>query len=809
MGTSHPLSVGSNNHAFTANPNATGAPYANIAARDADSAFHGTSTNVDKVVKVTDADGSGTVGYFILVAITPTWESLGASLTDSFLELNDTPSTYSGQSLRGIRVNVGETGLEFIAGGAVSGPGSSTDNALTRWDGTAGNLLQNSLVILDDVGVMSGLTQLTVDNLRLDGNTLSSQDTNGNILIDPDGTGFVDFRTSVLLGIAQLNVDSVRIDGETISTLSGNLDLILSPNGTGLINVTTRRIINVVDPTSAQDAVTKNYADTNDAFWQKSGSDISPKSVNDQVSIGVATADNALDVHSATGPAIISITSLGTDQDVALKFEFTDNLSTFILGVDDDDSDKFKIGTTALQTNTRLTIDSAGLIGIGTDSPNNLLDIHNASGDAALAITSIGADTDPVIKFELVDNVPTFTMGVDDSEGDHFAISAGGDISLFKRFVIDSAGFVGIGTADPDNTLHVQGTSGVSAEILVTTDTDNIAQTSTLAFSIPANDPQSGIRGTSRTAGAMDLALFVQSVSGAGNRFDALTILGLSGFVGIGDTTPTNVLDVQHATNDAAIAITALGASADPLIKFELVDTISTFVIGIDNSDVDNTRLTIDSAGNIGIGLTAPTTPLEVTGIIRITTNTSGQLQLGAQGATSEGGMVTFEGAGSNNDWFQDLFGTQMRFITDAVVPSVVRFFNTNANVAATMGLLVDDFFAVGSVALPDQHTMDIRGDLGLLVAESAGNVDSGKEVIIGITDTSGTPTVTLRSLDNTANRVYMIKDQSGNAGTNNITIATGGSETIDGDATLVIAADFGGVVLYSNGSNWFVLAKT
>ena len=32
-------------------------------------------------------------------------------------------------------------------------------------------------------------SQLNVDNLRLDGNTISSTDTNGNITLDPNGTG--------------------------------------------------------------------------------------------------------------------------------------------------------------------------------------------------------------------------------------------------------------------------------------------------------------------------------------------------------------------------------------------------------------------------------------------------------------------------------------------------------------------------------------------------------------------------------------------------------------------------------------------
>jgi len=75
--------------------------------------------------------------------------------------------------------------------GDVVGPASSTDNAAARFDSTTGKLLQDSSVTISDVDVVSGITQLNVDNLRLDGNAITSTDTDGNITLTPDGTGNV------------------------------------------------------------------------------------------------------------------------------------------------------------------------------------------------------------------------------------------------------------------------------------------------------------------------------------------------------------------------------------------------------------------------------------------------------------------------------------------------------------------------------------------------------------------------------------------------------------------------------------------
>jgi len=136
--------------------------------------------------------------------------------------------------------SIGE-GFTFAAGEGINTSASGTTLTITGEDATTSN---KGIASFDS-------TDFTVSSGAVSVNAI----TLGSSSLNPGAT------TTDIAGLTSLSIDNVTINGNEISTTNTNGDLSLNPNGSGVVDVNNSRISNVTDPTQTQDAATKGYVD--------------------------------------------------------------------------------------------------------------------------------------------------------------------------------------------------------------------------------------------------------------------------------------------------------------------------------------------------------------------------------------------------------------------------------------------------------------------------------------------------------------------------------------------------------------------
>ena len=302
----------------------------------------------------------------------------------------------------------------------------------------------------DGTGTVIIDTDLDVDNININGNTITSTDTNGNIVITPNGTGEVDISKvdidsgaidGVTLGtnsvVTDLRVDNIKVDGNAITSTDTNGDITITPNGDGKI-VLDGLNFPIADGTaghflktdgSGQLSFAEVDTDVSGDSSPQLGGNLDTNShnilIDDAHFIGdengneqiifqtTASAVNQIDITNAATGNAPSITATGGDTNIDLKL---DGKGTGVVNVVDDltvGGDTIVTGnltvngtTTTVSTDNTVVKDSLIELANGTSgSPTN---------DAGIIIER-GSANNAFIGFD--ESEDKFTMGTTTNTG--------------------------------------------------------------------------------------------------------------------------------------------------------------------------------------------------------------------------------------------------------------------------------------------------------------------------------------------------------------------------------------------------------
>jgi hypothetical protein len=480
--------------------------------------------------------------------------------------------------------------LSSVMGSSTAGvsllSGSTTDNAIVRWDGATGNLIQNSGCTIDDSDNMIVAGNLTVSGTTTTINSTTVTVADKNILINEGGT------TAGTTGAGiDIEGDAAAVVGYFRVGSADNTNLeFKAPGNAGVFTV---------DINGSQTL-----------YMNATGFGIGETSPSKKLHISQATAGEAELIYlqntqaANTANTVRTTFRLETDAQTRSSASVISGFSTI--------TDATRIGTYDIKVadgsdfSERLSIRGSN-VGIGTITPSTFLNLYeNTTSTTPQFSVEQDGTGDAAINFLLTAG-QNWTMGIDNSDADKFKISEGATVEDTTRLTIDSSGNVGISTDAPTNKLHVNLGAANNTQGVILDSSGSEASLQLRNSSAAGKEWQILSTGTGAGAGTGKLQFY--------NTTDAVTglIIQSDGTVGIGINTPATDLHVKSAGGAITVDTDSAGNSSSLYFaeagtnKWRLFNDGGTDAFIISDADASATRLTIDNTGvvipSVGIKL--------------------------------------------------------------------------------------------------------------------------------------------------------------------------------------------------------------
>jgi hypothetical protein len=351
------------------------------------------------------------------------------------------------------------------------------------------------------------------------------------------------------------------------------------------------------------------------------------------VGIGTTSPVYKLDVY---GPAIR--VGEGTGAEVLLGFDvglggeagLIDPSNDYNIAAKMVDGSGYKYGG-ASSTDTGMFIKSDGNVGIGTTSPSEKLVVHggellvnNGPNGVIIGYKNITGEQDEGIY-----------LGDGNQDREILAVHSDGDLKYRyagNNLIVDyTTTNVGIGNEDPESKLDVNGDIHLTNMTAPTTTTNKLYSVGGVLKWAGSTVATGDL--TANTISQLDSSVTVTDTGTNGTitmKTDNATRMTIdnAGNVGIGTASPSSKLELDGKTSYAQLKFSATNLTSRYL-KIGMADAANHFIEAngagsfLTFKTEGSEKVRIDSAGNVGIGVTNPTKKLDVDGGARFSNTSS------------------------------------------------------------------------------------------------------------------------------------------------------------------------------------------